>query len=105
MAHGKILDAKDRRFKMINMCVKNPGLWKQEKYFQYYNNEVLEKKEVYVILEKNKKKHYAWIKATPTKIQIKNLLNNKLTYIKPTEVYEVVTLPHVYNNGIYKVTK
>jgi len=87
---------------MIDMTIANPDMWKQEKLWKQYNKAVeVGGKTVFVILKKDKKKHYVWQAATPNFIRVTDLKGKKSFTIKPKDVYQVVQLPH---SG-YKVPK
>ena len=80
---------------MIDMTINNPDMWKQEKLWKQYNKAVeVAGKTVFVILKKDKKKHYIWQAATPSFIRATDLEGKKSFTIKPKDVYQVVQLPH-----------
>jgi hypothetical protein len=97
-----MIKLKDLLNEKIDMTIANPDMWKQEKLWKQYNKAVeVAGKTVFVILKKDKKKHYLWKAATPNFIRATDLEGKKWFTIKPKDVYQVVQLPH---SG-YKVPK
>ena len=79
---------------LIDMTIANPGLYKQEKPWKKYNKATDKGKDVLVILKKDKKKHYVYQRGSASSIQITDLDGKKFMNVKPTDIEQIVELPH-----------
>ena len=79
---------------LIDQTLANTGLWKQEKHWNKFNKATDKGKDVLVVLKKDKKTHYVWQRGTSSSISITDLDGKKYMTIKPTDVHQVVELPH-----------
>ena len=79
---------------LIDQTIANSGLWKQEKPWEKFNKATDSGIDVLVVLKKDKKKHYVWQRGTSSSIQITDLDGKKHMTIKPSDVNQVVQLPH-----------
>ena len=79
---------------LIDMTIANPGLYKQEKPWKKFNKATDKGKDVLVVLKKNKKKHYVYQHGNSGIIMITNLDGNKVLNVKPTEIEQIIELPH-----------
>tara|TARA_A100001201_G_scaffold20193_1_gene22592 strand:- start:574 stop:879 length:306 start_codon:yes stop_codon:yes gene_type:complete len=79
---------------LIDQTLANTKLWKQEKHWNQFNKATDKGKDVLVVLKKDKKKHYVWQRGTSSSISITDLDGKKHMTIKPTDVHQVVELPH-----------
>jgi len=81
----------EKVYELIDMTVDNPTLLKKNdrvKKWNKSNNSVL------VTLKKNKKVHYVWKKGDLKSINVKTLDGKKSMNIKPSDVHQVIELPH-----------
>ena len=79
---------------LIDMTIANPGLYKQEKPWKKYNKATDKGKDVLVVLKKDKKKHYVYQRGSVSSIQITDLDGKKFMNVKPTEIEQIIELPH-----------
>ena len=79
---------------LIDMTIANPGLYKQEKPWKKYNKATDKGKDVLVVLKKDKKKHYVYQRGSASSIQITDLDGKKFINVKPTEIEQIIELPH-----------
>ena len=79
---------------LIDMTIANPGLYKQEKPWKKYNKATDKGKDVLVVLKKDKKKHYVYQRGSASSIQITDLDGKKFMNVKPTEIEQIIELPH-----------
>ena len=76
------------------MTIANPGLYKQEKPWKKYNKATDKGKDVLVVLKKDKKKHYVYQRGSASSFQITDLDGKKFMNVKPTEIEQIIELPH-----------
>ena len=79
---------------LIDMTIANPGLYKQEKPWKKFNKATDKGKDVLVVLKKDKKKHYVYQRGSVSSIQITDLDGKKFMNVKPTEIEQIIELPH-----------
>ena len=79
---------------LIDMTIANPGLYKQEKPWKKFNKATDKGKDVLVVLKKDKKKHYVYQRGSASSIQITDLDGKKFMNVKPTDIEQIVELPH-----------
>ena len=77
---------------LIDMTVGNPDLLKRSDRLKQWNAD--KGRNVLVILKKDKKKHYVWKKGDLKSINVKTLDGKKSMNIKPSDVHQVIELPH-----------
>ena len=79
---------------LIDQTLANPGLWKQEQHWKKFNKATDKGNDVLVVLKKDKKKHYVWQRGTSSSISITDLDGKKFMNVKPTDIQQIVELPH-----------
>ena len=79
---------------LIDMTIANPTLYKQEKHWKKYNKATDKGKDVLVVLKKDKKKHYVYQRGSASSIQITDLDGKEFMNVKPTEIEQIIELPH-----------
>ena len=79
---------------LIDQTLANTKLWKQEKHWNKFNKATDKGKDVLVILKKDKKKHYVYQRGSASSIQITDLDGKKFMNVKPTEIEQIIELPH-----------
>ena len=80
---------------LIDQTIANQTLYKQDKPWKKYNKSTDKGKDVLVVLKKDKKKHYVYQRGSASSIQITDLDGKKFMNVKPTEIHQVVELPHI----------
>ena len=79
---------------LIDQTIANPKLYKQEKPWKRFNKATDKGDDVLVILKKDKKKHYIYQRGSASSISITSLDGKKYITVKPTEIEQIVELPH-----------
>ena len=79
---------------LIDQTIANPKLYKQEKPWKRFNKATDKGNDVLVILKKDKKKHYVYQRGSVSSIQITDLDGKKFMNVKPTEIEQIIELPH-----------
>ena len=80
---------------LIDQTIANPTLYKQEKHWKKFNKATNKGKDVLVVLKKDKKKHYVYQRGSASSIQITDLDGKKIINVKPTDIHQIVELPHI----------
>ena len=78
---------------LIDQRIASKILYKQNKPFKKYNKVKNGGGDVFVVLKKDKKKHYIYVKGSANDIQITDLDGKNKKTIKPTDVEQIVQLP------------
>ena len=79
---------------LIDMTIDNPGLYKREKRWNSWNKLTDKGGDVLVVLKKDKKKHYVYQRGSASSFQITDLDGKKFMNVKPTEIEQIIELPH-----------
>jgi len=79
---------------LIDQTIANRDLYKQEKPWKKFNKATDKGKDVLVVLKKDKKKHYVYQRGSASSIQITDLDGKKFMNVKPTDIQQIVELPH-----------
>ena len=77
---------------LIDMTIGNPDLLKRSDRLKQWNAD--KGRNVLVILKKDKKKHYRWKKGDLKSFHITTLDGKKSVRVRPTQVHQVIELPH-----------
>ena len=80
---------------LIDQTIANQTLYKQDKPWKKYNKSTDKGKDVLVVLKKDKKKHYVYQRGSASSIQITDLDGKKFINVKPTDIHQIVELPHI----------